>query len=559
MSSAHNNLLLAFARRLQRAETFQDLLEASHEEAMNQLGYNRVWFMVADREDPDELRLIEYSGAQSELVWEVAPILRVKGDPFLEEVLRSDAPIVIEDARVDPRTNKELVARLGNRTIIKVPLRLIDKPFGLFGLGTFGDEGCRPPSKDELTYLAGMVGQIAVAAGRIRFVEEQRRSHRERAELERKIAQMQRLEALGLLAGGIAHDFNNLLTVIISCAVLLDGSVDEDGVSTLTSIRHAAERGAALTRQLLAMSRTQRLEVRNLDINVQLEQLVALMRRILPESIAIDRIAGKNLPLVRADSSQLDQVFMNLLVNARDAMPDGGHIVLETEQVLINGTYAQTHPWAKPGRYVLATVTDTGIGMPREVQERVFEPFFTTKGGRAGTGLGLAVAYGIVQQHQGMLHCYSEPGVGTSFKIYLPVTEQLASAVGTKLQPPIRKGEAAVLLAEDDEAIRTVAAKIIEGAGYRVFTVPDGETACRVADEQHFDLAVLDVVMPGMPCRELVRRLSKAHPAMRLLLASGYTAGTNIAELMQQTELELLPKPYDPHQLLRAIQKCLDA
>jgi signal transduction histidine kinase len=549
--------LLAFARRLQRAETFRDLLDESQAESQARLGYNRVWFMVADHEDPEELRLIEYSGAERELIWDVAPILRVKGDAFLEAVLRSEVPIVVVDARLDPRTNKELVERLGNRTIIKVPLRLLDKPFGLFGLGSFGDEGCRSPTPEQLNYLNGMVSQITVAANRLRYVEEKQRAQREREELERRFAQIQRIESLGLLAGGIAHDFNNLLTVIMACASLVEESVDEQALPVLKTIQDTAQRGAALTRQLLAMSRAQSLDVRPLNMNEQLEQLIGLMRRVLPESISIECIGGRDLPLTAADPSQIDQVFMNLLVNARDAMPTGGCITLETEQVLVNGKYTQSHPWAKQGRYVLVTVTDTGVGIPRDVQDRIFEPFFTTKGHRAGTGLGLAVAHGIVQQHGGMMHCYSEVGVGTSFKVYLPVAERLANAVGTKLQPPILRGDATILLAEDDEAIRRVVTRILEEAGYRVVAVADGSAACIAAAGKQFDLAILDVVMPGMPCRELVGRLSGENPLLRILLSSGYTAGASVAELMTEVNLDLLRKPYDPDQLLRAVQHSL--
>jgi signal transduction histidine kinase/ActR/RegA family two-component response regulator len=551
--------LLAFAKKLQRAATFTDLLVTAREEAREAVGYAHVWFMVADSEDAEELRLIDISGGQRELVWEVAPVLKVKGDPFLEELLRSDVPVVIPDARSDPRTNKQIVEKLQNRTLINIPLRLLDKPFGLFGLGTFGDEGCRAPDAPQLDYLVGMASQIVVAASRIRFLEARARAEKERLELERRLSQMQKLESLGMLAGGIAHDFNNLLTVIIASAGLAEQqAADPSLAEDIQAILGAAKRGKDLTQQLLAMSRSQALKLGALDLNLQLRKLLALVRRILPESIVIDLIEGKGLPFTEGDSGQIDQVFMNLFINARDAMSEGGRLTIETEQVVVNGKYAESHPWAKPGRYVLVTVTDTGTGITREVMERVFEPLFTTKGSRAGTGLGLATAYGIVQQHRGMLHCYSEVGVGTSFKVYLPVVEQLASAVGTKLQRAVPSGRERILVAEDDELVRAVAVKILERGGYAVSAVEHGEAACRAVAEEAFDLLILDVVMPGMSCRDVIARVRVVRPNIPILLSSGYTASTNVALLREEPGLKLLSKPYDPDRMLRTVRASLD-
>ena len=227
MSELSTNRLLAFARKLQRTNTFFDLVEAAHAEVSDALGYAHAWFMVADDDSARELRLIEYAGERRSLAWEIAPVLKVDGDAFLERLIKSDVPIVIEDARIDPRTNKALVEKLQNRTIINVPLRLLDKTFGIFGIGTFGDEGCRAPSEGEIEYLIGMAGQIAVAAGRLRFTEAQSSALREKGELERKVNQVQRLESLGMLAGGIAHDFNNLLTVILSGLSLAERASSE--------------------------------------------------------------------------------------------------------------------------------------------------------------------------------------------------------------------------------------------------------------------------------------------------------------------------------------------
>jgi CheY-like chemotaxis protein len=319
----------------------------------------------------------------------------------------------------------------------------------------------------------------------------------------------------------------------------------------------AATRARDLTRQLLAMSRTQDLELRPVDLHVQLGQLIELLRRVLPETIGIDFIPALNLPLIEGDASQLEQVFMNLCINARDAMPNGGRLTIESEQVLINAEYTEAHPWAKPGRYVLITITDNGKGIAPDVLERVFEPFLTNRDGQIGSGLGLAVAYGIVRQHNGMLHCYSEVGVGTTFKIYLPVYTRMASAVGSKLSM-IPRGSERIMVAEDDTAVRNVVVRILTRGGYEVTAVENGDAACRLAAQQSFDLVVLDVVMPGMTCQQTVERLRVLLPSARILLSSGYSAGANITALQEQTGLSLLRKPYDPDQLLRAIREALD-
>ena len=253
---------------LQDVTTFGALLDASRAEVEATTGYAHAWLLMRDERNATQLRLLETSGARRDDIWNYASMLEVKGDPFLEELLSSHVPLVIPDARFDPRTNKVIVERLQNRTLINIPLSLMDAPFGVFGVGTFGQEGCRVPSSDELSYLVGMASQISVAASRIRWQEAKAQSDKERAVLERRLAQVQKLESLGLLAGGIAHDFNNLLTVIISSASLAtEISEDEEVKSEVKQVLEAAERAAALTRQLLAMSRAQGLSLRPIDMN----------------------------------------------------------------------------------------------------------------------------------------------------------------------------------------------------------------------------------------------------------------------------------------------------
>ena len=551
--------LLAFARRLQRADSFGELLQIVGEEAKDRADYRHTWLMVGEDDALESLRLIEISSSIRELVWEVAPILRVKGDAFLEEVVSSDQPVVIVDARTDPRTNKELVRKLENRTLIKIPLRILDRPLGVFGLGTFGDEGCRAPSPDELDYFVGMAAQISVAVSRLRLLEARSRAEKERLDLERRLLQVQKLESLGLLAGGIAHDFNNLLTVILSSASLAEAQAPEGSLrEDIQAVLEAATRARDVTRQLLAMSRSQELQLKPLNMNERLVSLLDLGRRILPESVRIELTQGAELPWIEGDASQLDQVFMNLLINARDAMPGGGRVAVSTEQVVINGSYVDSHPWAKPGRFVMITVTDTGSGMPREVLDRIFEPFFTTKAPKVGTGLGLAVAYGIVRQHAGLLHCYSEVGLGTTFKVYLPVLSRSAASVGDKVQEEVPRGSERILVAEDDELVRGVAVRILRGSGYQVSAVENGDAACQLAATEDFDVIVLDMVMPGMSCRETIQQLRRLRPSVPILIASGYAGGDTATNLVQDEQLSMLRKPYDPDQVLRAVRAALD-
>ena len=281
----------------------------------------------------------------------------------------------------------------------------------VLGVGTFGDEeGCRPPTEEGLSYLLGIANQVTVAASRLRFVEQSRVQERARRALENRLAQMQRIESVGILAGGVAHDFNNLLTVILSGAMLAADEDDpEDRKRDLEIVIEAARRGQEVTRQLLAMSRSRPLVTSTVEPDERIGALVPLLRRVIPEMVTIELRAGADHERVEADPAQLDQVVMNLALNARDAMPEGGRLRIATRVVTVDDAFVTAHPWAVPGRYVEITVADDGTGMPSDVLERIFEPFFTTKGPRTGTGLGLTVALGIVKQHGGLLHCESTP------------------------------------------------------------------------------------------------------------------------------------------------------
>jgi PAS domain S-box-containing protein len=378
--------------------------------------------------------------------------------------------------------------------------------------------------------------------------------------IEGQLRQAQKMEAVGQLAGGIAHDFNNLLLAILANAELAKADVPpgSETADYLGEIESAGGRAANLTNQLLAFSRRQPFRPVPIDLNALTRGLMKMLRRLLPENITIDLIPGHNLAAVNADPTQLEQVIVNLCVNARDAMERGGRLTIETENVLINSRYCEAHPWAKPGRFVLLTVTDTGVGMTPEVRERAFEPFFTTKGAQRGTGLGLSTVYGIVQQHGGMVYLYSELGEGTTFKVFLPSDSRLATDVGDKIEPTPPRGQETILLAEDEERVRKVVVQVLERAGYRAIAAPDGREAVRLLREHNepVHLALLDVVMPELGGPETWEQMRVLRRDLRVIFMSGYADDRYLTRL--PPDAEVIGKPFRTEELLNRIRRKLD-
>lgn len=382
----------------------------------------------------------------------------------------------------------------------------------------------------------------------------------ERKRLEEQLRLAQKIEALGQLAGGIAHDFNNLLTAILaSCELLQRRSLtDQSGTIELETIQRTATRAADLTRGLLAFARRQVLEPIDLDLNAMIRTELPILRRLIPESIRIDHVPGYHLGTVQVDPSQIQQVLVNLCVNARDAMPDGGAVTIETENVLVNGAFVATHPWARQGRYVLLSVSDTGYGMSGETMARIFEPFFTTKEPGRGTGLGLATVYGVVKQHEGLIHVYSEIGKGTTFKIYLPVVERPAVEIGSKLESPVTGGSEEILVVEDESEVRSVLVQVLSGLGYRVTAACDGVEALERLAAEPVHLIISDIVMPRMGGHELWERVRAAHPGVLFLLSSGYAESAAQDRFARQDGVPFLAKPYGIDALARRVREVLD-
>lgn len=378
--------------------------------------------------------------------------------------------------------------------------------------------------------------------------------------LQDQLRQAQKMDAVGQLAGGIAHDFNNLLQAILGNVHFARTSESNPlTLDFLADIESAAERAAELTKKLLAFSRQQPVAFMPLDLNELIRELLVLLRRVIPSNTELDLIAGHHVDQVAGDRSQIEQVVMNLCLNARDALPKGGQITIETENILINGAYRKHHPWAKPGRYVLLSVSDNGVGIPEEIRDKIFDPFFTTKPQGRGVGMGLATAYGIVQQHEGMIQVYSEVGTGTTFKIYLPVAVRLASQVGSKVEGQAPGRAEVILVAEDEPLVRGLVVRTLERAGYQVLVANDGREAvklCQAHDE--IDLALLDVVMPVLSGPDAARQLAEIRPQLPVLFSSGYNNPAQFSTGMPEGAT-VLKKPYRVEDLLRVVRQALDA
>jgi PAS domain S-box-containing protein len=385
----------------------------------------------------------------------------------------------------------------------------------------------------------------------------------EEKKLESQFLQSQKMEAIGLLAGGVAHDFNNLLQVILGYVDVLQLGIAADTADgeALGAVRQAAERAGELTRQLLAFSRRQHIQPVHLDMDELIQGVLKMIRRVLRENIELLYRPGENLGMVLADKGQLEQVLMNLCVNARDAMSVGGTLTIETENADIGADYCREHPWACEGRYVLLRVTDTGEGMDEATREQIFEPFFTTKPAGHGTGLGLATVYGIVKQHHGLIDVTSQPGAGTTFELYIPVTERRTAPQELVVKSRAPEGTETILVAEDDEVIRKLVSQILETAGYTVLVACDGEEALRLFESHRdeIDLALLDVIMPRLGGWEVMERIHAERPDIRFLFSSGYTQSALDVRLMMKTGPALLMKPYRREDLLCALREVLDA
>jgi signal transduction histidine kinase/ActR/RegA family two-component response regulator len=383
----------------------------------------------------------------------------------------------------------------------------------------------------------------------------------ERKRMEAQFIQAQKMESIGRLAGGVAHDFNNLLTAIkgnISLALLDVQSIDPL-YEYLTSVDQATDSAASLTRQLLTFSRKQIISPKVINLNDVLRHVQRLLARLIGEDIHLELFAARELAQVRLDRNQAEQVLINLAVNARDAMPHGGRLTIETTNIDLDEEYAKQHPYVQPGSYVMLAVSDTGLGMREEVRAHLFEPFFTTKES-GGTGLGLSMVYGAVKQNGGHIEVYSEPGHGATFKIFLPAIEQPPDVMVEPAAEPQPRGVETIVLVEDEEHVRSIAALMLRRQGYTVHAFSDGPSAIAAVESMsdRLDLVITDVVMPRMNGKVLTERLLQLRPTLRVLFTSGYTANVIVQHGVLNEGVEFLAKPYSLEGLTQRVREVLD-
>lgn len=381
---------------------------------------------------------------------------------------------------------------------------------------------------------------------------------------EEQLRQSLKMDALGRLAGGVAHDFNNILTTIIGRSELAMKRLPKGDVvrSSIEEIQRSAGRAADLTRQLLAFSRKQILEPKKIDLNAVVDNMEKMLRRLIGEDIEFVTVKAPDLGTIQGDPGQIDQVIMNLLINARDAMPNGGKLTIETANVRLDEVYTRNHAEVQPGEYVLLAVSDTGCGIDDVTRDRIFEPFFTTKGKDKGTGLGLSTVYGIVKQSRGHIWIYSEVGHGSSFKIYLPRVHGVVENTPKPAEPTGScRGSEVVLLVEDERDLRELAREILADAGYEVLDAGNGEDAVRIRQryEGPIHLMVSDIVMPHMNGPEIYERIAPVCPGLRVLFMSGYTDSAIVENGALEHGVPFLQKPFTPEGLVRKVREILDA
>ena len=453
----------------------------------------------------------------------------------------------LEDVKKDlsPRSY-EFAKKMKVKSMICCPIVYEDESLGILAVDNIKSK--RPLLQRDLNLLMGIALQIG---SRIHNIQ-----------LESHLRQVQKMEAVGNLAGGIAHDFNNILTTILGYSQMVSIKLaPEDPMRKMVdSIHNAGIKASSLTHQLLAFSRKQVLEMKVSNLNIIVEDMNSMLTRLIGEDILLKTFLAKPIGNIMADSSQIGQILMNLVVNARDAMPNGGRLTIETGDIFLDEKYAANLSYVTPGAYSMLSVTDTGKGMSPELREKIFEPFFTTKQLGKGTGLGLSTVYGIVKQHHGYIHVYSELGHGTSFKIYLPVVSGKVQEKETSMEISMAKGTETILVVDDDESIRSLILDTLKPLGYNTLEAQSGNDALQLHQtaKNHIDLVLSDVIMPGMNGRELVEKLSEEQPDLKAILMSGYTDNVISHHGVLESGYILINKPLFPIALANKIREVLD-
>jgi signal transduction histidine kinase/ActR/RegA family two-component response regulator len=492
----------------------------------------------------------------------VKPRIKI-GESLAGRVASTGRALMLRNPADHPDLDREHAAsmrRLGYRGLLTVPAKIGDRVVGVLSFLTTREEGF---AAEDMAIATAFASHAAIALENSRLLLESRRAYDELAETQGQLEQAQKMDAVGRLAGGVAHDFNNLLTVILGRTdILLHPLKPEDPMRRgIELIQRTAGRAADLTRQLLAFSRKQVLEPVVLDLSAVTTDMKDMLGRLIGEDIALLTTPTPGLGRVKADRGQIEQVIMNLAVNARDAMPQGGRLIVETADIDLDDEYVRRHVGARPGPHVMLAVSDTGTGIPHEIQPQIFEPFFTTKEQGKGTGLGLATVYGIVKQSGGYIEVDSEPGQGTTFRVYLPRLDAEPAPVDRSARPAAAAGGTeTILLVEDEEGVRELARDILRASGYTVLEARNGPEALLLCERHQgpLDMLLTDVVMPRMSGRELAERLAPLRPDLSVLYMSGYTDDAVIRHGVLGAGTSFLQKPFTPAALVLHVRETLD-
>jgi two-component system, cell cycle sensor histidine kinase and response regulator CckA len=539
--------ILRFSRALHAASTLDQVLDKVRGLLTETTRYR--WTYVHLRHpDGKTMEIAGWILPSAEQLRAHHALVDVSRDKLLQRVMNATEPFIVNDLRSYADADQTQVEAAGIRTAIVVPMFDGDERIGPLVVPTFADQGVVPPTEEEYDFILQIAALVGTVISRLRAQEA-------RAQAESRLAQTEKLDALGRMAGAVAHDFNNVLLAVLANLDLAIAEVaPHPAVAYLEDALQAAQRAARLTKQLLASSRGQVLARQPVDVGVVLHAAQKLIEPTLPTGVSIEVKAQAERSLVLGDNDELERVFTNLLVNARDAVTHGGHINVELRNVHINGEFIASRDELRSGDYALLTVSDDGIGMTSETQARIFEPFFSTKGPERGTGLGLAVVLGVTKQHGGYVHVYSELGLGTTFKVYLPLADLgLGSAPSVAPRSDHIDGTESLLVVDDDEHVRRTLERILTRHGYRVRAEASAVNALAALDAQHFDLLLSDVVLGDSDGVTLVARAQERFPALQAIFVTGY-ARTSLSGLSAPH----LVKPFPADELLGLLRRTLD-
>ncbi len=539
----------ALARTLDLDGTFSEVIRV----LQNRLDYDRALIMLAD---PEKTRLhfqagYGYTDEQLHILKKIAFHLdKPDSKGIFTVTFRRRKPTLLNDLDeikndLSPRS-QEFAKKFGVKALICCPITYKDEPLGILAVDNIKSK--TPLLQRDLNMIMGITLQIGAKIHNV--------------QLESYLRQSQKMEALGTLAGGIAHDFNNILSSILGYSQIIGLKLpaDDPVLKMAEEIHHAGIKASNLTKQLLAFSRKQVAEMKITNLNIIIKDMAKMLGRLISEDISLTIFPAKEIGNIVADTGQIEQIIMNLVVNARDAMPTGGNLLIETGEIFLDGKYAEKHANVKPGSYVILTVTDTGKGIPKAIRKKIFEPFFTTKKLGKGTGLGLFTVFGIVKQHKGHIQVYSEPDQGTTFKIYLPVTEGPIDEIVSSRKRTMPGGTETILVVDDDPSVRRLIVDTLEPLGYHLIEAGCGSEALEYykMTKEQIDLVLTDVIMPGMNGRELIETIKIDHPGIKAILMSGYTDNVVAHHGVLKPGIIFINKPLLPIAMANKIREVLD-